>query len=183
MRLAIIGAGNLGSAIADGLVKAGSFDASEISLTRRSIQLLEPLKDRGFVIEEDNRSAASSSDIVLVAVEPQQINDVLDELSSALEPGRHTVISVATGVPSKQILARVPDGVSVVRAMPNTAIAIHESMTCIAADNSGDDSIAITKKIFDAVGKTMVIEEELMTAATALGGIAERSWTLRCENR
>ena len=111
---------------------------------------------------------------MLVAVEPQQINDVLDELSSVLEPGRHTIISVATGVPSKQILARVPEGVSVVRAMPNTAISIHESMTCIAADHADDESIEVTKKIFDAVGKTLVIEEELMTAATALGacGIA-----------
>lgn len=174
MRLAIIGAGNLGSAIADGLVKAGKFGASDISLTRRSIQLLDPLKERGFVVEEDNRSAATASDIVLVAVEPQQIDDVLDELSPVLEAGRHTVISVATGVPSAQIAARVPQGVSVIRAMPNTAIAIHESMTCIAANEGDEEAIAITKKIFDAVGKTLVIEEELMTAATALGacGIA-----------
>ena len=174
MNIAIIGAGNLGAAIADGLVKSGSFSASNITLTRRTLHLLDPLKDQGFLIEADNRLAVEQNEVVIIAVEPQQIDVVLEELSPVLEPGRHMLISVVTGVTAEQISSRINEGVAVVRAMPNTAISIRESMTCIASENADEKVLDKTKKIFDTVGKTLVIEEELMTAATALGacGIA-----------
>jgi len=174
MKIAIIGAGNLGSAMADGLVQPDSFKAADITLTRRRIELLATFRDRGFSVTSDNRAAAAASEVVIVAVEPQQVDHVLEELATVLKPDVHVVVSVVTGVSAGQISSRIDSAVPVVRAMPNTAISIHESMTCIATENADERVVEITRQIFDSVGRTMVIKEELMTAATALGacGIA-----------
>ncbi|HBG74790.1 MAG: pyrroline-5-carboxylate reductase [Chloroflexi bacterium GWB2_49_20] len=172
--IAIIGAGNIGTAIADGLAKSGHFLAEDITLTRRRIQLLDGMKEQGFNIGEDNREAVRKSKVVILAVEPLQINKVLEEIAPELKPESHILISVITGVNTGQITRRVSEGVAVVRAMPNTAIAVRESMTCIASDRVDGSAIDVAKSIFDTVGKTIVIDEEEMIAATALGacGIA-----------
>jgi pyrroline-5-carboxylate reductase len=173
-RIAIIGTGNIGTAIANGLVESGRFAAPDITLTRRRIYLLEPMKERGFVVEGDNCRAVRESKVILIAVEPQQIDAVLCEIAPELRPGHHVVISVVTGVTTGQIARQLGEGIAVVRAMPNTAIAVRESMTCIASDGVDGPAISIAGSIFDAVGKTLIIDEEEMIAATALGacGIA-----------
>ncbi len=174
MKTAIIGAGNIGTAIASGLASSDRFLAEDIILTRRRIHLLEPMKAVGFTIEQDNREAVRRSEVILVAVEPQQIDSVLEEIAPALQPGLHTLISVVTSVRIRQITQRIGEGIPVVRAMPNTAIAVRESMTCIASDKADGPTIKVAQQIFDTVGKTVVIGEEDMVAATALGacGIA-----------
>jgi pyrroline-5-carboxylate reductase len=172
IRIAILGAGNIGTAIANGLVQSGRFDASAIALTRRRIHLLEPMRARGFCVEGDNRRAVADADVVILAVEPGQIDGLLDEIGPALVPGQQTVISVVTGVSLAHLRARLGDGLSLVRAMPNTAIAVRESMTCLASGDSA--ALDLARTIFDCVGTTAVIREEDMIAATALGacGIA-----------
>lgn len=174
MKTAIIGAGNIGTAIANGLAGSHRFPAEDIILTRRRIHLLEHMKAAGFTIEQDNCEAVRRSEVIIVAVEPQQIDRVLEEIAPALQPGRHLIISVVTGVKLRQITQRVGDGIALVRAMPNTAIAVRESMTCIASDAADGPAIKVAQEIFDTVGKTVVIDEENMVAATALGacGIA-----------
>ncbi len=177
IRIAILGAGNIGIAIANGLVKSGRFAAGDITLTRRRTVLLESKKAEGFAVTSDNREAVRRSEAVVLAVEPHQTDAVLAEIAPDLVPGRHTVISVVTGVGTKQIARLVGSGIAVVRAMPNTAIAVRESITCLAsngANGSAPEAIAFAKSIFDTVGKTVVIAEEDVTAATALGacGIA-----------
>jgi pyrroline-5-carboxylate reductase len=173
-RIAIIGAGNIGLAIANGLADSGRFAAADIILTRRSIHLLDDMKQRGFVVEASNLAAVRKSDIVLVAVEPHHIDGVLEEIAPELQPDRHVVVSVVTGVTLGQIHRHIGDEVAVVRAMPNTAIAVRESMTCLASKRAGAPAIDRARSIFDTVGKTLVIDEEGMIAATALGacGIA-----------
>ena len=173
-RITILGAGNIGLAIAKGLADSGRFAASDIILTRRSTHLLEEMRERGFVVESNNVTAVRDSDVVLVAVEPQQIDGVLQEIAPALQPNRHVVISVVTGVSLAQIHKQVGEGVAVVRAMPNTAISVRESMTCLASSSGSPGAMDRARSIFDTVGKTLVIEEESMIAATALGacGIA-----------
>lgn len=172
-KLAILGTGNIGISIADGLLDSKAFQPHQITLTRRKIQRLDKFKQQGVTITSDNLHAVKQSDIVLIAVEPQQIDELLIEIAPVLEAGRHTLISVVTGVSIEQIEARVNKDVAIVRAMPNTAIALRESITCLASTN-GDAALKIGKAIFDTVGETVVIEEELMGAATALGacGIA-----------
>lgn len=166
--IAILGAGNLGTAIATGLVKSGKYEADSITLTRRRITLLESYKDQGFYVTKDNEEAIKRSEIIILAVEPSQIDDLLKQVGPFLNPEKHLLISVVTSVDISYIKSIVSDKLSVVRAMPNTAIAIRESMTCICTDSDNDDVLETATEIFDTVGKTVSILEEQMTAATAL---------------
>jgi len=173
-KIAIIGAGNIGISIANGLVQSGQFLSKNITLTRRKVHLLEEQKKQGFVIQSNNREAVNNSEIIIIAVEPQQIDDVLKEINSELVPDKHTIISVVTGVTIKQIIKHIGNKTRVVRAMPNTAISIRESITCLASVETNDEVLEIARSIFGTVGKTLVVEEEQMIAATALAacGIA-----------
>jgi len=172
-KIAIIGAGNIGTAIANGLAASERYPAGDIVLTRRKTDLLDDYKARGFVVTDDNRKAVRDSEIVIISVEPQHLNGVLAEINPELATDRQIVISVVTGVTIKQIVAQLGRKFAVVRAMPNTAIAVRESMTCLAS-NGSTKTLAIAQSIFGTVGKTQVIDEESMIAATALGacGIA-----------
>ncbi|MBN1815577.1 MAG: pyrroline-5-carboxylate reductase [Anaerolineae bacterium] len=167
-RIAILGAGNLGSSIADGLVESGRFSPENITLTRRKTHLLDPMKARGFAVQKDNPEAVRNSDVIIIAVEPHHIDGLLEEIRPHLIPGRHVVISAVTGVSIAQIAGQIGKGVAVVRAMPNTAIGVRESMTCLASDGTDAASLDIARSIFEAVGRTLVIDDELMAAATAL---------------
>ena len=167
-KLAILGAGNIGAAIADGLVDSKRFAPADIVLTRRRADLLEGFRSRGFGIAKGNQEAARESRVIIIAVEPRQIDDVLREISGDLRPDRHELVSVVSGVSIAQIRAIVGREVPVVRAMPNTAISIRESMTCLATDGTGSKAIEGARTLFDSVGRTLVIAEEQMTAATAL---------------
>ena len=173
-RIAIIGAGNIGTAIANGLLESGRFPAEHIILTRRRVHLLRAMEERGFVVERDNCRAVRDADIVLLAVEPAQLDGVLHEIAAELVPDRHVVISVVTGASTDQIGRQVGQDMAIVRAMPNTAISVRESMTCLASGNADVEALDVARAIFDAVGTTLVIAEECMIAATALGacGIA-----------
>jgi len=173
-RIAILGAGNIGTAIANGLVESGRFLAKNITLTRRRIHLLNEMKERGFIIAKDSREAVRNSEVMIIAVEPQHIDEVLKEINSDLMPENHVIISVVTGVTTGQIIKQINKEIPVVRAMPNIAIAVRESMTCLAANGANDNVIQIAIEIFCTVGRTLVIKEEEMIAATALGacGIA-----------
>ena len=172
--IAILGAGTIGTAIANGLVASGRFCAQDIVLTRRRIHLIDGMKARGFVVESDNCKAVQNARVIVIAVEPQQIDAVLAEIGPVLVPGDHTVISVVTGVSTAQIASQIGHGIAIVRAMPNTAIAVRESMTCLASSGAADGGIEVARTIFETVGQTLVIDEEEMIAATALGacGIA-----------
>lgn len=174
VRVAIIGAGNIGTAIAKGLLESGRFPAEDITLTRRRVHLLEAMKERGFAIEADNCQAVRNAEVVIIAVEPRQVDGVLAEITPELKSGRHTVVSVVTGISICEIRQKLGEEMAIIRAMPNTAIAVRESMTCIASEGADGAAIEVIQSIFDTVGKTLVIDEEEMIAATALGacGIA-----------
>ncbi len=173
-RLTILGAGNIGLAIANGLTQSGKFAAENITLTRRKVNLLDASRKQGFHVTADNCKAVADSDIIIVAVEPQQIDALLKEISPHLLPEKHVLISVVTGAGIEQIGRQIGKPVPVVRAMPNTAISIRESMTCLASNGASQEAVKTAQSVFDTVGKTVIIGEEQMTAATALGacGIA-----------
>lgn len=172
--LAILGTGNIGGCIARGLVQSGRFDPEKIILTRRKVHLLDEFKRQGFTIEEDNVRAVDKAGTLVVAVEPQQLDPLLKEIGPRLSPAKHTLLSVVSGVSIAQILEQVKKEIPVVRAVPNTAIGIGRSMTCLSSNGTDDKAVATATSIFDTVGKTLVIDEEQMIAATALGacGIA-----------
>lgn len=167
-KIAILGSGNIGLALARGLVKSGYAQPEQITLTRRSLSHLEAEMKYGFQVTDQNYLAVSEASIVVLAVLPQQLNQLMDEISGAVDPGNHLIISVVSGVTCGDIRAKLGQGVQIIRAMPNTAIAIGQSMTCIASDNATQEGIDEVSRMFQTVGSVVEINEELMTSATAL---------------
>jgi len=173
-KIAIIGGGNLGSAIAEGLVKSRFTQASDIIVTRRNTQLLDGLAAKGVMVTSDNAEAVRQASIVILAVKPYNVRDILRELSPALSETQHILISVVTGVWMEELQQAAGKSLPLFRAMPNTAIAIQESMTCLSHTHASADQITYVQSLFDALGKTVTIDEKLMDASTVLGacGIA-----------
>jgi pyrroline-5-carboxylate reductase len=172
--IAIIGGGNIGSAIAKGLLLTGKYSPNQIIITRRNVHMLKPFGEKGCIIQADNRDAIRCSNIIIIAVLPQQLKDLLTEIKSDLIPEKHVLVSVVSGVNTSEILKLLEKNLQIVRIMPNIAIGIRESMTCIASENASNETIDLVKLIFDQVGTTLIIKEEKMIPATALGacGIA-----------
>ena len=167
-KLAVLGGGNLGRALALGWVGAGRFEPTDIHITRRQDDKLQDMRELGFLTGADNARAVRDSDLVVIAVQPQQLDELLSDIADDLDPKRHRVISVVSGVSIAQTRAGLGDGVPLVRAMPNTAVAIGESMTCLAADEASEGALEEAQELFDLVGRTLVIQEEMMAPATAL---------------
>jgi pyrroline-5-carboxylate reductase len=168
-RLAILGTGNIGRAMALGFAAAGRVPPDRITLTRRRMELLADLRARGFRAEADNRKAVRDAGVVIVAVEPQQLDGLLHEIAAELEPSRHLLISVVSGASIADIVRETGKDVPVVRAMPNTAVSLGKSMTCLATNSADAGVREAAVSLFDSVGRTLFIEEELMMPATALG--------------
>ena len=167
-KTAILGSGNIGMSLAKGLVKSDYCLPGDITLTRRNVQNLSAQQQQGFKVSDDNFAAVTDSSVIILAVLPQQLNILLEKIAGAIDPAKHLVISVISGVSCGDIRAKLGNDVQVVRAMPNTAIAIGESMTCIASGNAEAENIAEVTKMFKTVGEVIKINEELMTSATAL---------------
>lgn len=168
-KIAIIGGGNLGSAIAEGLLDSGFVQPQDLIVTRRNTTLLSSLKEKGVQVVNDNIKAVSEADFILFAVKPFQIKEILSGLLPHLNPAKHTLASVVTGVWVKDIVEVTGNDYTIFRIMPNTAIAIRQSMTCICGHNASSDQLDFVTEMFDQLGKTAVIEEKLMDAATVLG--------------
>ena len=166
--LCILGCGNIGSAIARGLEKSGHFSSGNIILTQRKVQSLEKFKKVGFPTTDKNGEAVKKSGIIIIAVGPSQLMPLLDEIASYLN-NKHLIISIVSGVEIKEIQKKVGSEIPIVRAMPNTAASLCESMTCLSTVVGVDKELEITKSLFDMIGKTLIINEEQMPSATALG--------------
>ena len=167
-KIAIIGGGNLGSAIAEGLLKSKFAKAADITITKRNISTLKKLEEKGIKITSDNSSAVRNSELVILAVKPFQVADVLNGFKKELSQ-KHILISVITGISISDIVEIIKKKITVFRAMPNTAIAIQESMTCISSKNATTAQAEYVKNLFATVGKVVAIDEKLMDAATVLG--------------
>lgn len=167
-RIAIIGGGNLGTAIAEGLIASRFSQPEQITVTRRNTAALGGLKDKGVKVTSDNNEAVRQSDIVLLAVKPFQVKDVLlgieDDLTDA-----HLLISVITGVMIADMEEVIHRKLPFFRAMPNTAIAIRQSMTCLSQKHASPAQVQLVNDLFATLGKVVTIEEKLMDAATVLG--------------
>lgn len=173
-KIAIIGGGNLGTSIAQGLIESGFILPSDITITKRNIETLSRFGDLGVHIETDNLKAVQQSEVIIVALKPYNINDVLAQIRADLNPEKHILISVVTGAWIRQIEETIGKKMPVFRAMPNTAIALRESMTCICHKNSSIGQVEWVTDLFNHLGVSVSIDEKLMDAATVLGacGIA-----------
>ncbi|MGK7394345.1 MAG: pyrroline-5-carboxylate reductase [Candidatus Cyclobacteriaceae bacterium M3_2C_046] len=173
-KIAILGGGNLGVSLAEGFIKNDFIAPSHVFITRRRLHLLEPLKQKGVQVLSNNLDAVEQADIIILAIKPHQIKNLLHEIKGKLQPGKHILISVVTGINFNDIQEIVDKEITLFLAMPNTAISIQESMTCLATRNASQEQQDMIVSLFNRLGKAIVIPEELMEAATVLGacGIA-----------
>ena len=173
-KITIIGGGNLGVAMAEGLLDSGQINPQNLVVTRRKTHKIAHLAEKGIRVSSDNRAAVTEADTVILAVKPYQIKDVIAEIRDSLQAQRQVLVSVITGVTIAEMNALLGMDIPLLRAMPNTAMAVRESMTCLASKNASEEQIEAGKALFDLLGKSVFIEEELMAAATVLGacGIA-----------
>ncbi len=172
--IAIIGCGNLGQAIAKGLLDAQAIKAAQLTVTNRNPAALQHLAAKGVKVTSDNKAAIENSTLILVALKPHNILTVLADLKSTFDPKRHVVISVATGITLSELHGAIQQELPIFRAMPNTAADVQQSVTCICGNEHVSPFLEPVKKLFNTIGTSIVINEELMEAATVLGacGIA-----------
>ena len=167
-KIAIIGGGNLGTAIAEGLIKSKFCKPADITITKRNISTLASLAKRGVNVTANNNAAINNSELVILAIKPFQVSEVLHNIKKDLSAS-HILVSVVTGVMINDIAEIIKKKIPVCRAMPNTAIAIQESMTCLSFSNVNAEQINFVQGLFATLGKVTVIDEKLMDAATVLG--------------
>ncbi len=168
-KIGIIGGGNLGMAIAEGLIASGYINPGHILITRRSPEQLHALERNGVMVSSNNEDALHYAGLIILAVKPFQVSEVLTKLASHFKAGKHTLVSVVTGVSINDLSTLVPDKIPIVRAMPNTAIAIRESMTCLAGKDVENEQFQEIMEMFNQLGSSVRIDEKLMNAATVLG--------------
>lgn len=172
MKIAIIGTGNLGQSIAKGLITTNAF--TTLYLTKRhtaSITSFEGYKN--VTVTSNNMEAVQQSDILIFAVQPAHFEAILKDIAPFLKDN-HVVISTITGFSISKIEKIVSPEQFIIRAMPNTAIAVGKSMTCLCSNGKGEKRIKIAEAIFNRLGTSISIPENQMQAATVVcaSGIA-----------
>jgi len=170
-RIGMLGAGNMAGALIRGLLASGTVKTDQIRASDVRAERLEELaKTYGIVTHADNSELARWANVVVVAVKPQVVDRALEQVTDALVTDT-LVVSIAAGVPLKAIEARLPSGVRAVRAMPNTAAIALAGATGIAPGaGATEDDLRVAKALFDAVGRTVVLDETLIDAVTGLSG-------------
>ena len=177
-RICVLGGGNLGKALVKGLIEGGGMDPDNITVTRRDSSKLKELASMGVRVSEDNIAALESSSIIIIAVQPQQIPELFMEIKEVAESGPRTFVSVVSGISTETVKVGLGlENNPVVRAMPNTAVSVGEAVTCVASQDT--EALEKTERLFERIGKTIRLSEEMITASTALSacGIA---FFLRC---
>lgn len=172
MKIAILGAGNLGLSIAKGLITNNSI--TQLYLTRRSKESISSWTEYANThVTDDNKKAVEASDIIILAVQPSQLSKLLDEIKGKLHDN-HVLISTITGFPLAKMEEIVGKNVFLIRSMPNTAISVGKSMTCLCANEKGNERLPIAEAIFNGLGTSIVMDEQHFRAATVIcaSGIA-----------
>jgi pyrroline-5-carboxylate reductase len=168
-RIGVLGAGKIGEALLSGLLAAGR-PATDLVFTERHPERARELTDRYGVPAVDVAEAAERSDVLVVAVKPQDIDPVLAELGPAVRPGT-LVVSLCAGLPTALFEAALPAGTPVVRVMPNTPMLVGEAMSAISGGaHATDEHLAAVEKMLGAVGRVVRVPESQQDAVTALSG-------------
>lgn len=202
MKIAIIGTGNMGSAIAKGLIKSGICNPDSIICTAKTESTLEKLRqfDASLRVDLDNKKAAQEADIIILVVKPWLVGTVIEEIRPYVDLKRQLIVSVAAGISLKELThllvpdydqyemerivaeveeraPRLPDSFCepiLFRVVPNTAAEVLESVTFIASRGATEEQTELIRQLFSCIGYTMVVDEKLIPAGTSLAscGIA-----------
>lgn len=174
MKIAIIGTGNLGLSIAKGLIINNTY--TDLYLTKRNLDPIREFEEyKSVFLTTDNKEAVKNADILIFAVQPSQFDSILYEIKPQLHEN-HVIISTITGFAISRIEDQIGEDFPVVRAMPNTAISVGKSMTCLCTNNSGKSKLPIAEAIFNGLGTSLCIDENLMQAATVLCASGVAFW-------
>jgi pyrroline-5-carboxylate reductase len=169
MTVAILGAGVMGETVLSGLVRSGRSPADLVVSERRS-ERAEELRERYGVDVVNNVQAVTRADTVMLVVKPQDMADVLDEIAPVIRPGQ-LVVSLAAGITTGYIEARLPAGIPVVRVMPNTPALVDEGMAAISRGSSCDEAhLAEVESLLSATGRVVRVPEKQQDAVTAISG-------------
>lgn len=169
MSTAIIGAGVMGETLLSGLVRAGR-RVDQLMVGEKRAERARELEERYGVAVVSNREAATRADTVALVVKPQDMGDVLEEIAPDLRAGQ-LLVSLAAGITTAYIEARVPEGVAVVRVMPNTPALVDEGMAAISPGSHCDEAhLAEVEALMASTGKVLRIPEKQMDAVTAISG-------------
>jgi len=167
-RIAVLGAGTIGEALLAGLLRAGH-DSTELLFTERYPQRRAEVEARYGVIAVDPAAAAEQADVLVVAVKPQDIDALLDELTTVRAGA--VVVSLCAGLPTVLFERRLPTGTPVVRVMPNTPMVIGEAMSALSAGlHAQEQHMELVAQLMGAVGRVVRVPESQQDAVTALSG-------------
>jgi pyrroline-5-carboxylate reductase len=167
MKIGIVGCGNLGLSILNGI--RNKTPESQVYASRRNIESIKSLASDRVKVTTDNTELIENSDIIILALKPYNVLPFIKEHKNSLDPQRHTVVSVATGISISDIENELSKEVGVYRAMPNTATSVNESMTAISRSSDSLSRSEEVSSIFETLGEVVIIDESLMDAATILG--------------
>ncbi|GAA0431448.1 pyrroline-5-carboxylate reductase [Leifsonia naganoensis] len=175
--IAMLGAGSMGRAILSGLLAPGVSVAGGVRVTNRSAARAAELADTpgvtAFATDDDpaaNRRAVEGAEIVIVAVKPAMVPDLLREIADSLAPGA-VVVSVAAGVTVATFESLLPDSVSVVRSMPNTPAVVGKAVTGISAGTRTEpEDLALVRSLFETVGQVVEVPESQLDALSTISG-------------
>lgn len=173
-KIAIIGCGNLGKSILNGLLKTEEILSNNITVTKRTLKSLDNHPNQSFNKTSNNTEAVINSDVIILAIKPYNLISVLNEIKNDIDENKHIIVSLATGVSIKEIETVLPKNTAIYRAMPNTAADVSESLTCICSNDKNQENNDSVSAIFNSIGSSIFINEDLMESATVLGacGIA-----------
>jgi len=170
-KLAIVGGGRMGEAIAAGLVSSGALSAGVIAVAEPAGERRAVFGRHGIDTVADAHEIVGGAEVVLLAVKPQVIDAVVAHIADHLTPGRTLVVSIAAGITTARLEALLPAGTPVVRVMPNTPAMVGAGMAVVSGGSAATgDQVERVRALFEAVGEAVVIGEQAQDAATAISG-------------
>jgi pyrroline-5-carboxylate reductase len=169
-KIGFIGAGNMGEALIRGVLKANMASPDEIIAADISRERMADLGKRyGIVSAGSSSDVAARSEVIILAVKPQIMSNILKEISQGVPDGT-VLVSIAAGIKLSFLRAGLPDGRRIIRVMPNAPALVLEGMTAICSDGADENDLKKVEQIFSAVGRTVIVQESMIDAITGLSG-------------
>ena len=182
-RISILGAGKIGEAFVAGLLSSGAHGPADIVATDRRAERLDELAERyGIGVTSDNAEGVRDASIVVIAVKPQDIGELLGEIGSSIGE-KQTIVSVAAGITTRSIEDRIDQPAPVVRVMPNAPMTVHEGIAGLAPGaHASEEHLALAEGLLGCVGSSVRVPENTLNAVTAVSGSGPAYFALLAES-
>ncbi len=170
-KLGFIGTGNMGTALIKGIINSGLYQPNQLLASDHNTELLRKVSEQfGLKSHPSNKGLVRESAIIILAVKPQSVREVLEEVRDEVRD-EHLMISIAAGIPLKMIHSVIGRDIPLVRVMPNTPALIQKGVSVLASGKRAtSEHMELATGIFGAVGETVTVAEEMMDAVTAVSG-------------